>query len=336
MKFSKLFLMSAAAVLSAAVACNKEETTDDTGNDDNTGGETTTIIVETTELEVSCDSNTLTVEYSVNNPVEGEVLNASVDVDWLSAVVGDEAITLTVDANSDQTSRRASLTLSYSYAQDVTVSVAQEAVPDPDYLAFIGTWTVTDANSTSATITISQDFANERYTISGWQFDGDYDDAYDLGFNETGSIDFTATYDSANNALVFSTYELSGEYTVTYSGTTLTGNIWLLGVIEYSGYETVVTTSSGYDLATMTITSEGNATITGGSVGTYDIIGAEYVYMISSPTVYSGYYLTWSSVGTYFPSTATKVSSSAASTSSVKSSERAVSVLSETNVVTAL
>ena len=83
------------------------------------------IVVATTGFEVNCDSNTLTVEYSVTNPVEGETLSASVDVDWVSAVVGDEAVTLTVDANDTGEDRSATVTLSYEGASDVSLTVAQ-------------------------------------------------------------------------------------------------------------------------------------------------------------------------------------------------------------------
>ncbi len=298
------------------------------------------VISASSEVSVTYEGGTTTVSYSVSNPVEGETLSAVVDADWVSAVVGDDVVTLTVSENTDYSSRSATVTLSYAYAQDVTVSVVQDAASYPaTYDDFIGTWTVNDG-STTGTIVISQNVANESYTIDGWQFAETGVDATDLGFNETGSIAFTATYDSDNNALVLSTAEF-GTYTTEYEGIgTLTGDVWLLGLINYGGSESIVTTSSGYgyDLATMTITSEGNATMTGGTVelatgASYEIIGAEYIYSITSPAAYNGYYLSWSDpAGIYFPSTLTKVSSGTASTSSVKSAEIAAPVMGNNSV----
>ena len=285
------------------------------------------------EVSVTSEAGSTDVSYSVSNPVDGEALTASVDVDWASIVVGDDAVTVTVSENTGD-ERTATVTLSYPYAADVTVSVVQEAAPDPDYLAFIGTWTVNDG-STTGTIVISQNVANESYTIDGWQFAETGMDATELGFNETGSIAFTATYDSDNKALVISAVNF-GDYTMDYQGLDLAGSLWLMGIIDYNGSETPVTGT--YTIATMTMTNETTAAMSGGSVslsagGTFDIIAAEYMYAITSPSSYSGYVLSWSDpAGTYFPSTLTKVSSGTASTSSVKSAEIAVPVMRNNSV----
>lgn len=86
----------------------------------------------------------------------------------------------------------------------------------------------------------------------------------------------------------------------------------------------------------MSITGGNTAEITGRAItttsgDTYEFISMQYVYVITSPSSYSGYYLWWSTTsGIYFPCTLTKFSSGAASTSSVKNTEMPVPVLSVT------
>lgn len=66
--------------------------------------------------------------YEVTNPVDGAELTASADADWISAIsTADAKVTFTVAANETTEARSASITLSYTGAENVTVTVEQAA-----------------------------------------------------------------------------------------------------------------------------------------------------------------------------------------------------------------
>lgn len=113
----KFFLMSVAVVLFAAGACNKD--------DDTTTTTSPEIVVDTTEFEVNSASSTLIIEYEVNNAVDGEELTATAGDDWLETELGDGTVTLYIYENTTKEDRSATVTLSYSEADDVIITVTQ-------------------------------------------------------------------------------------------------------------------------------------------------------------------------------------------------------------------
>lgn len=164
---------------------------------------------------------------------------------------------------------------------------------------------MTDTNGTSASITISQNVEGSSYTVSGWQFNGRYSDFTGAGFDTSGSLDFTATYDSDSKALIFSTVDFgANSMSSLYSG-----NIWLLGTISSGNVETYVDPTNGYTIATMRLTDATNARITGESVlyngDYYDITSMQYYFLVTSPWTTQ---ITWRdyNYGNYFPCTLVK------------------------------
>lgn len=82
------------------------------------------IQVETTSLSFEAESSSQSVSYFVDNSVEGEELTATADQDWVTATVSSSEITFEVEANAGA-ERTATVTLSYTGANNVTVSVTQ-------------------------------------------------------------------------------------------------------------------------------------------------------------------------------------------------------------------
>lgn len=305
------------------------------------------ITVYSEQVSVSYEAGTTTVRYSVTNALDGEEVTVYTDGSGVVTATVDSdnsVVTLTVNENTDYSTKSEVVTLSYPYAKDVEFTVVQQALPYPaTYSDYLGTWTVTDEYGTSTTFQISERINGVSYNVSGWQFGyGDTPDLTDLGFDSSGSTDFTATYDSTNDVLVFSTVNFgTNTYYYEEADVTLSGTVWLLGTVISNGAETIVTPSSSsgsYDIATMTMTSPENAEMTGGNLllsdyNYYDVISMQYILSITSPNVYSGYYMYWESEGAYLPSTLTKTDAASAS---VKSSSKSVPFVNGGKAVKAL
>lgn len=104
--------------------------------------------------------------YEVTNPVDGAELTASADADWISAIsTADAKVTFTVAANETTEARSASITLSYTGAENVTVTVEQaagEAAPVPE--VGVTDFTVT-GNQVSFTTAPNKATYNYTYVI---------------------------------------------------------------------------------------------------------------------------------------------------------------------------
>ena len=89
--------------------------------------------VVSTEPVINADDITLTydatsgeIEYTITNPVEGTTLNATCDAEWVSnIVVGESSITFNVTENEGEEDRTATITLTYTGAENKTVTVTQ-------------------------------------------------------------------------------------------------------------------------------------------------------------------------------------------------------------------
>ena len=82
------------------------------------------------------------IEFTINNPVEGGVLTADTEAEWLTfGEVGDETVPFTCTANETAIARTASVVLTYTYNTDQTVTKNV---------------TITQAGDPNATITIAE------------------------------------------------------------------------------------------------------------------------------------------------------------------------------------
>ena len=101
-------------------------------------------------VEIAFDATSGTIEYTINNVVTGGVLTASTTSDWLSLGTVDTTIPFTCSANTTAAPRTATVTLTYTYNTDQTVTknVSVTQVGNPDAINNIsdinatGTYTV--------------------------------------------------------------------------------------------------------------------------------------------------------------------------------------------------
>lgn len=90
------------------------------------------------DVSITYDAEEGEIVYTINNPVEGGILTANTEADWLMLDNVDETVPFLCDANTATTARTATVTLTYTYenskasvTKDVTVT--QDAAPAPTY-----------------------------------------------------------------------------------------------------------------------------------------------------------------------------------------------------------
>ena len=83
------------------------------------------INVENATLNLAYDATSGEIEYTITNPTSA-TLTAASSASWISNItVGEESVTFTTTANNGTTDREATITLSYTGAQNKTVTVTQ-------------------------------------------------------------------------------------------------------------------------------------------------------------------------------------------------------------------
>jgi hypothetical protein len=183
-----------------------------------------TINVTNNNIELAYDATSGEIAYTIDNPVTGTSLTATTDAEWISnIVVGASSITFDVTENDGNADRSATITLSYTGAQDVVVTVNQDHYV-ADYatlpFAFDG-----GLNAIAETAGLTQNGLGSDYTGSPrLKFDGTGDWVI-LKFNERpGKL----TFDIKNNGFSGGTFTVqTSEDGITYtdleSYTTITG-----------------------------------------------------------------------------------------------------------------
>ena len=83
------------------------------------------IEVETTELSFDDRGETLTLDYTVKNAINGESLTATTEAEWVTIDVEADKLSITAKGNYDDAARTAEVTLSYKGAADVTITLTQ-------------------------------------------------------------------------------------------------------------------------------------------------------------------------------------------------------------------
>lgn len=106
------------------------------------------VIEATIPAAVPAAGGSISIGYTVKNPVEGKQLAAACADAWVKELtVGDKAVTARLEKNTAGESRTAEVTLTYEGAQPVTVSVVQDA-----YVPFL--MRVADITMNDAVITV--------------------------------------------------------------------------------------------------------------------------------------------------------------------------------------
>ena len=103
---------------------------------------------------LSHEGDTATFTYNVANPVEGTSVVITDDADWLTTVDNNGTVTVTVDANTLEEARNATITVKYGDLTE-TIAIQQNAKPaeggseEPAAKTYTFTITKADFNSTS-------------------------------------------------------------------------------------------------------------------------------------------------------------------------------------------
>ena len=83
------------------------------------------IEVETTELSFDDRGETLNINYTIKNAINGENLTATTEAEWVTVAVEADKLAITASGNYDDASRTAEVTLKYKSAADVVLTLTQ-------------------------------------------------------------------------------------------------------------------------------------------------------------------------------------------------------------------
>ena len=211
-----------------------------------TGGSDTPSI-SANNIEIVFDATSGDIEYTINNPVEGGVLTANTEAEWLTiGTVGEETVAFTCTEN-DGDIRTANVTLTYTYGDNETVSkdvtVTQAAAP-----VIYSTIPALFAAATSTE-------TNVLVTFNDWVVSG---------VSTNGKNAFVTD----NNGNGFVIYDNNGGLENTYSaGNILAGTAVPCSLKKYTGFAELVNVNA----TDLTITTGGTVTIA--NVDMADLVG---------------------------------------------------------------
>ena len=136
------------------------------------GGNPNVPIINASDVNLTYDATSGEIAYSIDDPADGVTLGASTSADWVSniSVTGDK-VTFTTTANEGNTDRTATFTLTYTGAQNKTVTVTQGHL-EVDYATLPFSY---DGNGTGT--------LPSGLTVSGT---GTYDSSPKIKFDGTG------------------------------------------------------------------------------------------------------------------------------------------------------
>ena len=148
------------------------------------------------DVTIAYDATSGLIEYTIDNSVEGTSLTASTDAAWIIlGTVGDDAVPFTCSANEESEDRTATITLSYTGAESVTVTVTQGhyVAPAVDYATLPFEW----EGGASADLTV----------LTGVTANG-------LGSDYTAHSPYSVKFDNTGDYIQIKTNERPGIVTV--------------------------------------------------------------------------------------------------------------------------
>ena len=126
------------------------------------------------ENSVSCEAGVITLDYSVENAVEGKSVTLSNDAAWTTTTIEDGKISIAYTANEFAKSRTASLSFSYPEVDAATVAtLTQEANPSAETVTF--TLEVTETHFDHVIVNVTPSSATTKFALGGvskYDFDG--------------------------------------------------------------------------------------------------------------------------------------------------------------------
>ncbi len=206
------------------------------------------VISATSPVEIECDATSGEFGYTLTNPVDGGVLSATDDVDWISDVVvntGTNKVTFNTIANSNPTPREGTITMTYKKddetlaTKEVTISQAEfvvllnytkatQVVPGRHYIITSGIDGSINAmgadrgnNHGSVGLTASENktsfYSNEGVCelIIGGDMETGYYTLYDVGVEKY----ISAASSGSNNMKYVTTLDDDAKWTIDIDGT---------------------------------------------------------------------------------------------------------------------
>ena len=122
--------------------------------------------ISTLENSVSYEAGVITLDYTVENAVEGDVVTLSKDAAWTTTTIEEGKITIAYTANEFAKVRTASLSFNYPNADAATVvTINQEANPNAEVVTF--TIEVTETHFDHVIVNVTPSNANTKFALAG-------------------------------------------------------------------------------------------------------------------------------------------------------------------------
>ena len=207
-------------------------------------------------VNIAYDATNGSIAYTVFNPVTGGVVTASTTASWLTpGTAANNAVPFTCSANSESTARSATVTLTYTYDTNKTVTkdvtVTQAAAPVV-YSTIPALFNAATSTSTGVNVTF------DNWVVSG--------------VSTNGKNVFVT--DNAGNGFVI--FDNNGGLNNTYSaGDILSGTAVSCNLVLYNGFAEI----TGLDASDLTITSGG--TVTAANVSLANLAGINTGALVS-------------------------------------------------------
>ena len=125
-------------------------------------------VINASDVSIGYATTSGTIDYTIDNPVQGVSLRASSDADWISDItVGQSSVTFTATENEGAIDRVATITLSYEGAVNKVVTVTQNH-PARDYTTLPFNWLGGTASELLAIdgVTLNNISLNDDYAAS--------------------------------------------------------------------------------------------------------------------------------------------------------------------------
>ena len=191
-----LFLLTAAAAL--AFSCSKP---DNGENPDNGETPKTVILLSEDEITADADGGNFTVQWEVENPVEGTEYSVNASEEWIENLDWENmgTINFSIPANTSEEAREGMITIEYGTVCSDTINIRQEgrevSYPAPEDI--IGVWKV-----------IGDRWDLDNGESSCYLMDDESEDGY--AHDENGNFGYTPVWDS--NIYVYPVLDIKDEY----------------------------------------------------------------------------------------------------------------------------
>lgn len=166
---SKLSVMFVAVVCAlTSWSCEQTVIGDDNNNDNNTPSVETSVVFDTLELNIGYEECTNTVNYTINNGINGIDIVAEPTASWISDIKAkDGVLSFKATRNNDNQPREAKIKVKYPNIEDIIIKITQQ-----QFSAITFELSVTNQTSTSCTSLVTP--SNDDYAYIAYMAEVDY------------------------------------------------------------------------------------------------------------------------------------------------------------------